>query len=258
MSMFYNIVKEYAETFIRQRPESVESKSVFCAIFTSQHDVFTGVTGTFLNDNGVAESVSAEYLAISAMLNAGQSKARQMLSISLDDFSVVKPESDSVLKLIEADEENSRCEIYTTKNDSVKASEITDVQKKQPMAAPDEFTDGFDGDSDNTNPFADSAAVHKKQSGNFTETPVNQSEFGSPADFLDGVDIDITNPFYEPPSAPVKEVATIATIADDSSESTVETAAPKKSAPVISKEDLLKQAKKKKKIAKSIFSAKRK
>lgn len=257
MSMFYNIVKEYAENFVRQQPDAVRDGFIFCAILTKKHDVFTGVTKKSFR-NGVLESVSAENIAVNAMLNAKQTVARQMISVSLINFSVAEPDKDGVAALVNADSENKTCEIYINKNDSVSAAELIGIAEKTETLENGNFDSQFTQTSTDETPFG--------KSGNNSGSTVSKSadyvtlaDLGAPADFSDGVDIDVDNPFYEPAAADTKEVVTIATIADTPDGSAPENSAPpKKQAPAISKEELLKQAKKKKKIAKNIFSSKRK
>lgn len=257
-NMFYNIVKEYAEAFVKQKSDyiSIENTSL-CAVLTSSHDVFAGITGISLC-NGSITTVPAEIIAVNAMFSAGQTKARQMITISLSDFKVVPPDKLSAELVIQADDENSKCEIFVSKNESVKAYELLG---ESDMNKAEEFFEGFDG-QDAESSKAGKNAFEKmglvSDNGNNSESQDKKSELGAPADFSTGFDVDVTNPFYE---APVNEksVETIATIAGNHGETTAKETAPSKPAPpTMSKEDLLKQAKKKKKIAKAIFSTRRK
>lgn len=246
-NVFYNMVKEYAESLIKQRPESMAGDNAICAIFTSKHDIFTGVAG-------VSQSVSAEHLAIQSMCNAGQTKARQMITISLADFSVLSPNAESASELIKTNPENDKCEIFVATNESVKACKL-DLNNEK-------FFDGFDVHENVTesavkNTFGQMGLVSDSNTEE-TDTSVNQQKLGAPADFSSGFDIDVTNPFYEAP-AEDKEVTTIASASANKPVNTLggSTGSDSKT-PTMSKDELLKQAKKKKKIAKNIFSAKRK
>lgn len=254
-NVFYNMVKEYAESLVKQRPDCASTgNNAICAIFTSKHDIFTGVTD-------ISQSVSAEYLAINAMCDAGQTKARQMITLLLSDFSVVKPNADGVAKLIETDYENGKCEVFISHNESVKASEIAGNIGSGESKAND-FFDGFDGQGNGTesvgkNTFEKMGLVSEPDT-EMTDTSINQSELGAPADFSSGFDIDVTNPFYEAP-AEDKEVTTITSASANKPVNTLgESTESGSKTPTMSKDELLKQAKKKKKIAKNIFSAKRK
>ncbi|MCM1133355.1 MAG: hypothetical protein NC340_07775 [Ruminococcus flavefaciens] len=258
-NVFYNIVREYAEALVKQRPDCVSGDdTAICAILTSKHDVFAGVTGISLN-NGTVQYVPAEYLAINAMCGAGQTKARQMITLSLADFSVMRPDSDGVEMMLEADEENGKCEVFVAQSESVKASEF--AGSVQPEKSEDFFS-GFDGqgtvaESAGNSAFEKMGLVSDSQE----NEPVKKApELGAPADFSSGFDIDVTNPFYEAPAVD-KEVATISS---SPSSSSVSSGAPtgnsvsENKTPAISKEELLKQAKKRKKIAKTIFGTRRK
>lgn len=249
-NVFYNMVKEYAEAFIKQRPDYVSAGNAICAIFTNKHDIFTGVTG----------DLSAEYSAIDAMCSSGQTKARQMITLSLVDFSVLSPDADGAAKLIAADSDNEKCEIFISTNESVKACEIAgNVHADE--AENSEFFEGFDAQGSNAEK-ADSGAFEKmgivSNTAESAENSVKPSALGAPADFSSGFDIDVTNPFYEAP-AEDKEVKTISSAKADKPVNTLNMdSGNEKKVPEISKDELLKQAKKKKKIAKNIFSAKRK
>lgn len=249
-NFFYNMVREYAEALVKQRPDCAASGAMICAFLTSKHDVFAGITGISLN-NGAVQSVPAEYLAVNALQSAGQTKVRQMITLSLADFSVVSPDAKCVSELIEINPENNDCEVFISANESVKACEL-DLNNKH-------FFDGFDT-QDSKPEQADKNAFEKM--GIVSESQAEQSsassskeELGAPADFSSGFDIDVTNPFYEAPAVD-KEVATISSSSNNTLAS--KTADSESKAPAMSKDDLLKQAKKKKKIAKNIFSAKRK
>lgn len=277
-NFFYNMVREYAEALVKQRPDCAASgDTMICAFLTSKHDVLAGITGISLN-NGAVKSVPAEYLAVNALQSAGQTKVCQMITLSLVDFSVVKPDAKCVSELIEINPENNNCEVFISANESVKACELAggiqpDVQKpveskheelKTEEVKPTEsesekskseaFFEGFDGQEtelSGNNAFEKMGLV----SGSNSESSEKTSELGAPADFSSGFDIDVTNPFYEAPAVD-KEVATISSSSNNTPASTITDSGSK--APAISKDDLLKQAKKKKKIAKNIFSAKRK
>lgn len=257
-NMFYNIVKEYAEVFVKQKSDciSIENTS-FCAVLTSSHDVFAGITGISLC-NGSVTSVPAEVIAVNAMFSAGQTKARQMITISLSDFKVIPPDKLSAELVIQADDENSRCEIFVSKNESVKAYELLG---ESDMNKAEEFFEGFDSQGTEPNKAGKNAFEKMglvSDNGNNSDSQGKKAELGAPADFSTGFDVDVTNPFYEAP-ANDKGVETIATIAGNHGEAvSKETAPAKPAAPAMSKEDLLKQAKKKKKIAKAIFSTRRK
>lgn len=259
INVFYNIVREYAEALIKQRPDCISyGNTSICAVLTNKHDVFAGVTGISLN-NGAVQPVPAEYLAINAMCSAGQTKARQMITISLTDFSVLKPDNSGIEMMLETDSENSKCEVFISPNESVKASEIVGNVDND---SSDDIFDGFDSQNIETvsaedNAFEKAEFVSDVQE-TATETEKKPLELGSPADFSSGFDIDVTNPFYEAP-AEDKEVATISSSPRNKSQNTaVENNGIESKTPEISKDELLKHAKKKKKIAKTIFGTRRK
>lgn len=257
-NVFYNMVKEYAESLIKERPDCASADNVICAIFTNKHDVFNGIAGISSGDSTVQPP--AEYLAINAMCNAGQTKARQMITISLTDFSVIQPNIDSAKKLIETDSDNEKCEIFISTNQSVKACEIAgNIHADE--TGNNELSGGFEV-QENDIESTDSGEFEKTEPVSDTQesvgNDVKSSGLGAPADFSSGFDIDVTNPFYEAP-AEDKEVKTISSAKVDKPVNTLNiNSGNEKKIPEISKDELLKQAKKKKKIAKNIFSARRK
>lgn len=293
-NIFYNIVKEYAEALVSQRPDctSVDGASI-CAILTGAHDIFAGVTGISLCNN-IVQSIPSEYMAVTAMNNAGQTKALQMITLSFADFSVIRPESDGVAIMLESDPENNKCEVFISENESVSAvvfvgsdevqndeistetyeESVPETYEETIPETPvesEEFLSGFDEQevSENTNN-AGSEVFEKmgiiNNSAPETSDGNRNSSLGAPADFSSGFDIDESNPFYEPPVAN-KEVKTISTIADKAptvtadsgnSASASRTSANESKKETLSKNDLLKQAKKKKKIAKANFGFRKK
>lgn len=279
-NIFYSIVKEYAEALLSQRPDcaAVEGSAI-CAILTGTHDIFAGVTGISLCNNMV-QSIPAEYMAVTAMNNAGQTKALQMITLSLSDFSVMQPESIGVSLVLESDPENNKCEIFISERESVNALEFIGIDNSvqneevnnetyggesvpEPVESED-FSDGFDEQEkpENKNN-AGSEAFEKMEIINNSTEENRNSSLGAPADFSSGFDIDESNPFYEPPSSG-SDVKAVSTIADsmpsaqnkDSSVSASRSSSNQKE--MISKNDLIKQAKKKKKIAKANFGFRKK
>lgn len=282
-NIFYNVVKEYAEALVSQRPDctSVDGAAI-CAILTSAHDIFAGVTGISLCNN-LVRPVPAEYMAVNAMKCAGQTKALQMITLLFEDFSVIEPESEGVEIMIEANPENNKCEIFISKNESVSAAWFIGSDETQQNEIKSEayeesvsesvesgsFFNGFDEQAESENidnirskDFEKMGIVNNSVSETAEITDKNgSSSLGTPADFSSGFDIDESNPFYEPPVS-YKDVKTISTIADgiptaktdsDNPESTFRTSVNENKKEILSKNDLLKQAKKKKKIAKANF-----
>lgn len=287
-NIFYNVVKEYAEALVSQRPDcaSVDGAAI-CAILTSAHDIFAGVTGISLCNN-LVQPVPAEYMAVTAMKCAGQTKALQMITLSFEDFSVIKPESDGVEVMIEANPENNKCEIFISKNESVSAvsfvdsgeiqqNEISAGTYEEPVSEPVEsgnFFNGFDEQTESENIGNIRSEAFQKMgivNNSVPETAEipdknGNSSLGTPADFSSGFDIDESNPFYEPPVSH-KDVKTISTIAEqipsvkadsDNSASAFRNSVNENRKEILSKNDLLKQAKKKKKIAKANFGFRKK
>jgi hypothetical protein len=86
--------------------------------------------------------------------------AKQMIVISLDDFSYFKPEDEALSLLVNSSVDNSSCKVVLSPDEEVAAATLA------PASAAPDFLSGYD-----------------------------EASLGAPADFADDVNVDSANPF---------------------------------------------------------------
>lgn len=276
---FYDTAKDFAEKIKTEKPNYVsDDDSALCLILTDKQEIFSGVTSVGIRNDNVT-TVSAESAAIMSMKAAGQTNALLMITVLFSDYSISKPDKDRLEMLLAASTDNYGCEIV------VSAEETATVMSLQSDST-SEFSDFFNGFDDD--PESTSEVDEDVSDGSESESV---SSLGAPAEFASGVDIDESNPFYEPPTADeppknvlasmenvVKDKYAVSTGSEKAADSDNETSDEEKSATTdsdtsanaldsapskaekkksknsMSKGDLLKQAKKRKKVARANFN----
>ena len=156
---FYNTAKNFAETLKEKRPELVNYDANLCLIIADSDDIYSGVSTVSINE-GTVEDVSAEKIAVMSIIAAKRVIAKQMIVISLDDYSYFKPDEEALALLVNSSVDNSSCKVVLSPDEEVIATSIVPAD-----AAPD-FLSGYD-----------------------------EAELGAPADFASGIDVDSANPF---------------------------------------------------------------
>lgn len=286
---FYTAAREFADKIKNEKPNYVsDSGAALCLIKTDNDKLFTGVTGISVGEDGV-KTVAAEYAAIMSMRIAGETRAVQMITVLFEDESVAKPGEDCIKLLIASNPENSGCEIAVSSEESAAAENLIEDKSGEAVDffAGFGFGDGgeipaFDGSEDifNVTGGADdsdqeSAEENAEDSENaeISEETAENSESaetensGAQAEFSNGVSIDESNPFYEPEAADeaptnvlaamdgeTKQEAADADGEEDADDDDDDEPVDKKGKKGMSKGDLLKQAKKRKKIARANFN----
>ena len=166
INSFYNTAKTYAEK-IRQEKTAYykEPGATLTLVMSEDQEIFSGVTSIKINE-GKVDTIHSEAIAIMSMMAANQPKAKQMVTIAFKDQSVVKPCDECLDLLLNADPDNSKCEIAvaptqteTAINLKSQATNITaeflekdtktEVEKVPDLGAPAEFVSGFEFDADN-------------------------------------------------------------------------------------------------------------
>lgn len=257
----YNSAKEYADKLKQEKPNFVsDPQAALCLIVTDKNEIFSGVTGVKIS-GGKVEDVHAEFNAVMSMKNAGQSKARQMISVLIKDHSIVQPCGDCLDLLFGLDGDNNHCAVVTEAEQAVSAMSIRFGSSPDS----DDMFSGFD--------FDDGAAA-------------SSSTLGAPVEYAKGIVVDESNPFAASSGEEAQsEVVTFAEMpkneekaaekaqataeaaggesgsqdaADSASAADGDAVTAEESADtgnnVMSKEELLKQAKQRKKMTKANFS----
>ncbi len=323
LNVFYSMVREAAEQIVRREPKLAFSANArICAILAKNYDIISGVSSIYMI-NQTAGIIPAEYMAVVAMNNADMTRALQMITLSLADFSVVVPNSSELMIVQSMDPANSKCNVYVSPSEYVpitsliETSEIEESEENitepettyapdnggfsvpditetpasvaasnnnfsndnafentaSPASAMSGFFSGF-GDED-----ADSAGVpdssELEKMGFITNSAPDEyvsdfsAKYSAPQEeqYSTGVNIDKNNPFLEnsQSSNGKNDVVYFAEVPDENNtQNTLSGSAPVQQAvktpqpEVMSKEELMKQAKQRKKVAKANFNIRRK
>lgn len=251
----YNTAKKYADMLKQEKSAFVSDDSSLCLIVTDKNELFTGVTGVRIS-GGKAETVHAEFNAIMSMKAADQAKAKQMITILFKDMSVAKPCDDCLDLLFRLSEDNNGCAVMTAPDSAASAMSLR-------FGTSDDSADMFSGFDFDDEPAADTSSL------------------GAPADYAKAITVDESNPFNATSDEAQTEVVTftgdskdkapepapeVQSSGDAQPEASQENAADspvpvgrpelegENKEPAMSMEDMLKQAKKRKKIAKANFN----
>ena len=157
----YNTAKNFAETVKHSRPELASYDACLCLIVADSGDIYSGVSTVSINE-GTVEEVPAERIAVMSAITAKHVIAKQMIVISLDDYSYFKPEDEAISLLVNSSVDNSSCQVVLSPEEAVSAASLA------PASAAPDFLSGYD------------------------EAP---EQLGAPAEFASGFDVDAANPF---------------------------------------------------------------
>ena len=172
----YETAKVFADTLKTRYPYLEEdSDACLALIIADSGNVFSGVSSITINE-GTPEALPAEKIAAMSVVTAGET-ARQMIIISIDDNSFFEPEEAALRLLINNSPENGSCQVMLSPEETAPAASLL------PNAAED-FMSGY-GDDVEAPQEAAPAAVPSAAS----------PAAGAPAEFVDGFDVDETNPF---------------------------------------------------------------
>ena len=155
----YNTAKNFAETLKQKRPELTQYDACLCLIIADTGDIFSGVSSVSINE-GAVEDVSAAKIAVMSIITAKRVIAKQLIVISLDDYSYFRPDDEALGLLVNSSVDNSSCQIVLSPDEEVSAATLVPASE-----APD-FLSGYD-----------------------------EADFGAPAEFANGIDVDSSNPF---------------------------------------------------------------
>ncbi|MDE6678922.1 MAG: hypothetical protein K2K02_07760 [Ruminococcus sp.] len=124
----YNKAMELVEDVKKFRPQIADNGDFsLCVVVNSNDEIYAGVTGIRISEGKVIKACS-EYNALMSMLFDGHINAKQMMTVSVADGSICRPCSECMDMLYKADENNTQCEIAVTREESVKACELENMQ----------------------------------------------------------------------------------------------------------------------------------
>ena len=274
MTALYNIAKGFVNKIKHEKPAFAEgSGSALCLILTEDEQIFSGISGMGIQDGNIV-NYPAESIALTAMFSAGKYRAKQIMLLSIEDCSVSAPCTECLNMLLHLDKDNELCEAAISEEKSVTVKKLLsgDISEESASETSDKDSDEASGHVDYFSGFGDSdeggAAPADMFQGGFDESysapqhePVKKdtgenASLGAPAEFSSGVAIDESNPFYAPPKAASDTDPAPAEPAKKTggARAAAEADAAAQNSKNLSKEELLQQAKQRKKIAKANFN----
>ena len=207
LKQLYETAKEYADKIKQEKPNLVLGSGAYlCLIVTDSDKIVSGVTGVRVNE-GAVETVPAEYHTVGSLKVEFGAKAKQLIIISFEDYSITRPAVSALDLLVSSDEENKECEIAVNEQIFVKYTDYDPeaAYELKPLMAAEDFA--ADASADDFMSGFDEAEAPEPQEAVAPETdPVAEAVseapmLGAAADFADGFTVDESNPFYEPPAS---------------------------------------------------------
>ena len=238
-SILFDIAKEFAEKVKKER--SYYDK-VDIAIIVSEKGNHAGVMGMDIVDNEIVD-VPADMIAFLNMRNAGARKVIGLARMQLDNMSFILPSEKTLQLMFRLNVDNDGCLVCLGENES---KPLSTLRLGNDM---DVLKDGYDVDSSVSEPRKRYEDISIKSVEKSVEK-VNKST----ANVISGVEVDTSSPFYEKAEniAPPESTLSVVT-EEDSSDDGSEILLSISNEEELSAEELLKQAKKRKDIAKSNF-----
>ena len=156
----YDAAKNYAAVIRNVKPEFCsDAGSTVTLIVTDGSEIVSGVTGVKVCDNDIAV-IPSEFSAMTDMISMDKTRAKQMVTVSLVDYSIVRPCNESLVCLCKIDVNNYGCEVVVSESEIQFVSDLISTEDSEEkssildnMGAPADFANGFDFDDDN--PFLD-------------------------------------------------------------------------------------------------------
>ena len=244
---FYIKASDIAEQIKQEKPSFADRYAAF--ILSDNDEIFMGLSSITLKD-GKLVNLPADAAAAMNMGNAGCRNAQALVIISPKSGAVLKPSEEGLGILFKFNPNNDKCQVYLSNED------IPTVATLRLAGSAASLMEGFDfGDAPKPVVKRPAAAAQPapapKPAAPAAEPPKDS------ANAIKGVSIDESNPFYEAPTEikPPEEF-----LADGSAEEAAAKAAARKKLPEqeLTPEELLEQAKKRKKVARSNFLFRRK
>lgn len=235
--------KEYAG---KVKAEASDKGAQLAVIADAKGKTFIGVTAVTVKGGSVTR-ISADYMAALYMINEGSRIAANIVVIGIEDQTVVKPSAECLDLLFRTNVENDNCVA------AVSDSETATVLSLRLGGSGADLMDGFD--FDDSEPAVKPVEASEPETAAETVPAQKEEKADAPehsSNVISGVKIEENNPFYEAPEdvKPPEEV--VATVSGENLEAEA-LERESEDEPELSKEELLKQAKKRKKVAKANF-----
>ena len=156
----YDAAKNYAAVIRNAKPEFCsDAVSAVTLIVTDGSEIVSGVTGVKVCDNNIVV-IPSEFSAMTDMISMDKTRAKQMVTVSLVDHSIIRPCNESLVCLCKIDVNNYGCEVVVSESEIQFVSDLISTEDSEEkssildnIGAPADFASGFDFDDDN--PFLD-------------------------------------------------------------------------------------------------------
>ena len=190
INALYETAKYFAGMIKQSYPHlEADSDACLALIVADSGDVYTGVTGITINE-GNPVSLPAEEIAVMTLITAGK-VARQMVIITIEDYSFCEPSEATLRMLVNSTPENGSCQVVLSLDEAVASASLI------PNSAED-FMSGYDDDlsaPEQPAPAAGAPSEAAPEAAAPAMDGVDTSSLAAPAEFVSGFDIDETNPF---------------------------------------------------------------
>jgi len=190
INALYETAKYFAGMIKQSYPHlEADSDACLALIVADSGDVYTGVTGITINE-GNPVSLPAEEIAAMTLITSGKI-ARQMVIITIEDYSFCEPSEATLRMLVNSTPENGSCQVVLSLDEAVASASLI------PNSAED-FMSGYDDDltaPEQPAPAAGASSEAAPEAAAPAMDGVETSSLAAPAEFVNGFDIDETNPF---------------------------------------------------------------
>ncbi len=176
LNVFYSMVREAAEQIVRKEPKLAFSGNArICAILAKNYDIISGVSSIYMI-NQTAGIIPAEYMAVVAMNNADMTRALQMITLSLADFSVVVPNPAELMIVQSMDPANSKCNVYISPSEYVPITSLIEADDSKESEEEAVYSANYDNSSNYAAPTNNSGySVPDITESPFSSSPTSNS-----------------------------------------------------------------------------------
>ncbi|SDB17267.1 hypothetical protein SAMN02910317_00900 [Ruminococcaceae bacterium FB2012] len=278
----YEIAKESVVKIKAAVPSySAEEGMEFCVIADADGNLFSAMTNITVKDNSV-ERIPADIAAFLYMKNTGSMVAKYIIVLSVADRRIIPPSEECFDLMFRTNSKNDECVVVLSSSEQKPLSELRLIGDGTDFLNGFDFVEEEDEGSDEEEIVDDSFEEPEEEEEKSEETTAEAEDeedeeeeeeeeeedddedeeeeekpVKAPADkskssnFISGVEIDESNPFYAAPTSVKPPEEVIAMVAEGTEPPAEEE--EEEEMPQLSKEELLKQAKKRKKVARANF-----
>ena len=168
----YETAKEYAAKLKEALPAFDSLTEIYLTLIVTVQEEIISAVSSFTFKDGEIDSINSEWIAIKSM--TPQQSAAQMITLKIEDGSVVTPDEEIISLLLTSNASNAACEIAISPTEAVTSASL--APDLASVAA--DFMSGFDDAVSSAAPVANANG-----------------------EFAAGFEVDEDNPFYAAPTA---------------------------------------------------------